>query len=122
MHNFSCSTVSRLFSLLALVALAACSSAEVTPAPGGAVPGISVSITGSTCPPMEINLNDQVTWTNEDTAEHMIRVEYPDGEVMVDLGELQPGDTASVTFPQAGTFTYTCTADGASTGTITVGP
>jgi plastocyanin len=49
-------------------------------------------------------------------------VEYPDGELMIDLGSLKPGDSASVTFPEAGTYLYTCSTDQAITGTITVLP
>lgn len=105
-----------------LVVLSACGSADPTTEPGAAVPGISIAITGSDCPSVEINLNEQVTWTNEDSVEHILRVEYPDGEKLVDLGVLQPGDWASVTFPQAGTYPYFCTADSGAGGTITVRP
>jgi plastocyanin len=122
MDKISRSLMFSLAVLLALAALVACGSAEETPAPGGTVSGVSVSITGSICPSVEINRDDQVTWTNQDTAEHRIRIEYEDGEPMVDLSELQPGDTASVTFPQAGSFTYTCSEDQGSTGVITVQP
>ena len=108
--------------LLALLALVACGSKGNTPAPNMTVPGISVSITNSTCPSIEINLNDQITWINKDKGEHEIRVKYPDEESLVDLGLMQPGDSTSLTFPQAGSFTYTCSVDRASTGTITVLP
>lgn len=108
--------------LLALAALAACGSAEETPVPGGTVLGISVSITSSTCPAIEIGVNEQVTWINGDEVEHAIRINYPDGEKLADLGVLQPGDSASFTFPQAGSFPYTCSGDQAFTGTVTVQP
>ena len=108
--------------LLALGALVACGTAAELPAPGVNVPGISVSITDSTCPSVEISTNDQITWTNEDTVEHYIRVEYPDVETLVDLGVLQPGESASITFPQAGTFSYTCSREQPYTSTITVQP
>jgi hypothetical protein len=122
MRKISRSLFFSLAALLALAVLAACGLAEETPAPGGNVPGISLSITGSSCPSVEINRDDRITWTNEDRVEHRIRIEHEDGDPMVDLSELQPGDTASVTFPQAGSFTYTCSEDQASTGTITVQP
>jgi plastocyanin len=122
MNKISRSLIFSLAVLLALAVLAACGSAEETPASGGTVPGVSISITGSNCPSVEINRDDQIIWTNEDTVEHRIRIAYEDGEPMVDLSDLQPGDTASVTFPQAGSFTYTCSEDQASTGTITVQP
>jgi hypothetical protein len=95
--------------LLALAALAACGSAEETLVPSGTVPGISVSITGSTCPSVEIRVNEQVTWINEDEVELSIRVNYSDGEKMVEFGELQPGDSASLPF-QAGSFPYLLSA------------
>ncbi|RPI81122.1 MAG: hypothetical protein EHM41_21290 [Chloroflexi bacterium] len=108
--------------LLITTALTACSSAGETPVSGSTVPGISVSITDSVCPSIEISVNDQVTWANEDSVEHPFRVEYSDGETMIDLGVLQPGDSASVTFPQAGNFSYFCSIDPESTGTVTVQP
>jgi hypothetical protein len=108
---------------LALLGLAACGSIQDTPPPGGNVPGTSVSITGATCPMIEINLDDQVTWTNDDTVEHPIRVEYPDtGEVLIDLGTLQPGESASLTFNQAGEYPYICSTGESMTGSITVLP
>jgi hypothetical protein len=92
------------FSLAILLALAACGTAEATQPPGGNVPGISLSITGSACPGVEIRANEQITWTNADTVDHPIRVEFEDGETFIDLGVLQPGDSASVTFPEAGSY------------------
>jgi len=122
MNKISRILIFSLAVLLALAALAACGSAEETPVPGGTVPGITLSITGSTCPSVEISLNDQITWTNEDAVEHQIRVEYPDGKLLANLGVLQPGDSASLTFRQAGSFPYTCSGDQTYTGTITVQP
>lgn len=111
-----------LFSLLAALVLAACGSAAPTREPGATVPGIGVAITGSDCPAVEINRNDQVTWTNEDSIDHSLWIEYPDGETLADLGVLQPGDSASLTFSQAGTYPYFCAADSGAAGTITVLP
>lgn len=122
MYKISRNLIFSLAILLALAALAACGSDEKTQAPGATIPGVSVSIINSTCPSVEISLNDQITWTNEDAIEHQIRVQYPDGEPMVALGVLRPGETASLTFPQAGSFPYTCSVDQTSTGTITVQP
>jgi hypothetical protein len=108
---------------LALLGLAACGSIQDTPPPGGNVPGISVLITNDTCPLIEINLNDQVTWTNGNSVDHPIRVEYPDtGEVLADLGTLQPGESASLTFNQAGEYPYICSTGESMTGSITVLP
>ena len=122
MYKISRILIFSLAALLTLAVLAACGSAEETPPPGATVPGISISITNNTCPGVEISLNDQITWTNDDTVEHQIRVEYPDGEKLVDLGVLQPGDSASFTFTQAGSFSYTCSEDQAYAATINVQP
>lgn len=122
MHRIARILIFSLAVLAALPALVACGTPKETPVPGATTPGISLSITDSTCPSVEINLEDQVTWTNQDTVEHQIRVEYPDGEVLADLGVLQPGDSASLTFSQAGSFSYACSGDEAPAGTITVQP
>ena len=122
MYKISRFLIFNLTILLTLAALAACGSAEETTAPGATVPGISVSITNSTCPSVEIKLKDQITWTNKDTVEHLIRVEYPDGKSLADLGVLKPGDSASLTFYQSGSFSYQCSGDPATSGTITVQP
>ena len=108
--------------LLALGALSACGAAELTPAPGATVPGISVDITDEVCPGVEIKLNDQITWVNQDQSEHPILVSYPDGTKYFESGALQPGDSLSLTFTEAGSFSYTCSADQALSGTINVTP
>lgn len=87
-----------------------------------AVPGISLAITGDTCPSVTVNASDQVTWTNQDSQEHLIRVETLDGQLVFEATDLQPGDSASLSFPVARSYVYTCTPDEALTGTITVEP
>ena len=101
--------------LLAALALVACNSgAQVTlPPVSGAVndstPGISVLITESDCPTIDsIKVNDTVTWTNADKVDHQIHIQYEDGEKMSEIGPLQPGDTVSMMFPEAGSFPYSC--------------
>ena len=105
-----------------LLVLAACGSAGPTPGPGANVPGISVAITDGDCLSVEINRNEQITWTNEDSIDHSLWIEYPDGKTLADLGVLQPGDSASLTFPQAGTYPYFCASVSGTPGTITVRP
>jgi len=119
--------ISRIFILslavlLALEALSACGAAEMTPVPGADVPGISVDITDEVCPGIEIKVNDQITWVNQDQSEHLILVSYPDGTKYFESGALQPGDSLSLTFTDAGSFSYTCSADQALSGTISVTP
>lgn len=114
----------RLVILLAVVFLVACQKSTQTPSEGAAAPGIRIAITDDTCPSIEISINDQVTWINEDDQEHPIRVESSGGQkdrtfVSADLG---PGDSTSLTFPEAGSYSYVCTLDQESTGTITVYP
>lgn len=55
--------------LLAGVLLAACQPEQrmVTPA----APGISVSVSGDICPGVVVKAGEQVTWTNQDSSEHL---------------------------------------------------
>lgn len=115
--------------LLAALALAACNSgAEVTlPPVSGAgndsTPGMSVLITESDCPYIDsIKVNDTVTWTNADKVDHQILIEYDDGSIFGEIGPLQPGDTVSMTFPEAGVYPYSCTEGEEPGASITVVP
>jgi hypothetical protein len=110
--------------LLVALALVACNSgAEVTLPPVSGTPGMSVLITESDCPYIDsIKVNDMVIWTNADKIAHQIHIEYEDGETMGDIGPLQPGDTVSWTFPEAGSFPYSCTAGEEPSASITVVP
>ena len=122
MRNFSRFLMYSLIVLLATVSLIACRNATPVPPEGASAPGISVTITGSTCPSVTITVGDQVTWTNQDKQGHLIRIEPFEGELVFDSGELKPGDSASFTFPQAGNYSYVCSEDQDSTGLITVQP
>jgi plastocyanin len=121
-RNFSRFLMYSLIVLLATVSLTACRNATPVPPEGASAPGISVTITGSTCPSVTITVGDQVTWTNQDKQGHLIRIEPSVGELVFDSGELKPGDSASFTFPQAGNYSYVCSEDQDSTGLITVQP
>jgi plastocyanin len=85
-------------------------------------PGISVGITGEECPNVVVQVGQQVTWTNQDSQERVVRDEPAEGNIQFDSGTLQPGDTFTFTFPQAGSYTYTCSLDGSLTGGVTVEP
>lgn len=106
------------FIMMLALLLVACQSETPTAAPQGS--GISVEITADTCPNVVLNINQQVTWTNQDTKEHIVRDKTAAGTTLFDSDILQPGDSFSYTFGEAATYTYDCSTDGSMTGTITV--
>jgi hypothetical protein len=83
-------------------------------------PGISVAITSDLCPNIVVNVNQQVTWTNQDIRGHIVRDEPAEGNGQFDSGTLQTGDSFAFTFPQEGAYTYECSTDGTMTGTVMV--
>jgi len=114
-----------LYSLMILFTsyfLAACQAATPAPLNNAQSPGISLNITDSICPSLTVTANDQITWTNQDQQIHLIHIESSAGNKVFDSGILQPDDTASYTFPQAGNYVYVCSSDQKSTGAITVEP
>lgn len=122
MHNLSRSIFVNLIVALICVFLVACQGTTQAPAVDEDLPGISLAITGDTCPSVTVNASDQVTWTNQDSQEHLIRVETPDGQLVFEATDLQPGDSTSLSFPVPGSYVYTCTPDQGVTGMITVEP
>jgi len=108
--------------LILAILLTACGGGTGAPAEGQSAPGISVEINGGACPSVNAAAGDQVTWVNRDNTVHLIRVISSGGERLFEGGDLQPGDSASFTFPEAGEFTYQCTQDEGVTGSIVVGP
>ncbi|HEX6384114.1 MAG TPA: hypothetical protein VF177_05540, partial [Anaerolineae bacterium] len=96
--------------------LAACQSTP--PLATSTAPGISVGITADACPNVAVSADQQVTWTNQDTREHIVRHKPAEGNSQFDSGILQPGDSFAFTFPQPGRYTYECSIDGVMTGTI----
>lgn len=111
-----------LIYLLAAMLLSACGGGTGTPGEGQSGPGIMVEINGGVCPSVNAAAGDRVTWVNRDSEARLISVISSGGETLFDGGDLQPGDSASFTFPEAGEFTYTCTQDGGGMGTIVVEP
>lgn len=85
-------------------------------------PGIGVGITDEICPNVVVQVGQQVTWTNQDSREHIVRDKPAEGNGQFDSGALQPGDSFAFSFLQAGSYTYECSADGSMTGTVTVQP
>jgi plastocyanin len=114
-----------LFGLMIMFAslyLAACQSATPASFDGASTPGISINITDKICPSLTVTANDQITWNNQGQRIHMVRIESSEGKMVFDSGDLQPGDTASFIFPQAGNYVYVCSSDQKSAGTITIEP
>ena len=85
-------------------------------------PGISVGITSEICPSIVVEVGQQVTWTNQDSREHVVRDSPIRGNSLFDSGILLPGDSFSFDFLHPGNFTYKCSIDGVETGIITVQP
>jgi plastocyanin len=65
-----------------------------------------------------VNPGDTVTWVNEGNHPHTVTAD--DGQF--DSEVLNPGDSFSVTFPEAGTVGYHCEIHPSMTGSVTVGP
>ena len=89
-------------------------------------PAISVQITKEYCPSIEVQADMQIVWTNLDDVDRMLWIERKDGQgIIVDAGGtdlLQPGTTFSITLTDPGEYTYYCSRDRKSFGTITVTP
>lgn len=100
--------------------LAACRSTPPLATPSA--PGIGVGITSDTCPNVVVQVGQQVTWTNQDSREHIVRHKPAEGNGQFDSGTLQPGDSFAFTFPQPGSYIYECSVDGVTTGAVTVQP
>lgn len=114
----------RPLSLMGMVVLLSGFIAACQPQPLAtpSAPGISVGITGETCPNVVVQVSQQVTWTNQDSREQIVRDKPAEGNGQFDSGILQPGDSFAFTFSQPGSYTYECSVDGALTGTVTVQP
>jgi len=80
----------------------------------------SVNITDSAFDPSVLNITvgDNVTWTNQGSMTHTVT---SDGGEFTDSSDLANGDTYTVTFDTAGTYTYHCNYHNSSmTATINV--
>jgi hypothetical protein len=83
-------------------------------------PGTVVGISEDICPAIEVQAGQEVIWTNQDNREHIVRHKPAEGQAQFDSGALQPGDSFSFTFVQAGDYPYVCSADEVYTGLVTV--
>jgi len=124
-----------LFAMVGVLvsALAACSTtpsttptptltgtATPTPTPTGTPTGIvnKVSIQGFAFNPSSITVSvgTTVTWTNNDSVTHTVTSDTG----AFSSGNLNPGQTFSHTFNQAGTFAYHCSIHTSMHGTVVV--
>jgi plastocyanin len=116
-----------LLVLLFLVStLTACGGASTPVAPILTAPAIGVQITKDGCPSIEVQAGTQIAWTNLDNVDRVLLIEHKDEQgVLVDSGGtdlLQPGTSFSTTLTAPGQYTYYCSKDRTTFGTITVLP
>ena len=118
--------------VVALVALAGCSSStppasssgSESTVPAGSSGGssssaavaqaVDISNFAFTPADLTVKVGDTVTWTNSDSVAHTIT--FAD----FDSGQVAPGATYSHTFDKAGTFDYKCSIHPQMTGKVTV--
>jgi len=67
-------------------------------------------------PDVQVPVGGSVVWSNNDTQPHTAT-----SAGVFDAGAIEPGSSATVAFPTAGTFTYICSFHPFMTGTVTVG-
>ena len=65
---------------------------------------------------LTVKVGDKVTWTNQDSASHTATAD----DNSFNTGVLTTGQSGSVTFSKAGTYTYHCTIHPGMKGTIVV--
>ncbi|MEN8041582.1 MAG: cupredoxin family copper-binding protein [Actinomycetota bacterium] len=116
----------RLFALIlaAILALAACSPSGGDPTPSTSPPGfgpLDVVIDNFEFTPasLDVKVGDTVTWTNNQDTTHTVDSSVDGGW---SSGVLEPGDTFSFTFTEAGSFPYHCSIHPAMIGDIQVAP
>jgi plastocyanin len=120
----------RIFNLLLVSVLLAVLPTACGSAPSPAVvltpPAISVNISQEYCPSIQIQNGMEIAWTNQDKVDHILWIERVDAQGnRIDAGGtdlLQPGTMFTITLHDPGEYTYYCSADRKSFGTITVTP
>jgi plastocyanin len=65
---------------------------------------------------VNVPVGGSVEWTNNDAQQHTAT-----SSGNFDAGAIQPGESATVEFPTAGSFTYICSFHPFMTGTVVVG-
>ena len=108
--------------LLAVGVLVSCQSLATPTLAELPQAGISVGISDDYCPNVSANVGQQIGWTNQGKAEHIVRVKSVDGQSGFSSGTLKPGDSFVVSLTQPDIYQYDCSEDGSLTGKITVEP
>ena len=89
--------------LAASVVLAAIAAVAATPsAVRSATRAVSIGDGSFSPAALSVAVGDTVTWTNDDDSPHTVT------GAAFDSGNLEPGQTFSFTFTEAGTFSYVC--------------
>jgi plastocyanin len=122
------SVMFRVALFISLLGLAGCggnNSNPATPSSPNPTPGSSVSIVAGSSTmtttaynpnPITIQHGGSVTWVNNDTTGH---TSTSDGGVW-NSGTIAPGNSFSMSFPNAGSFPYHCLIHPNMVGTVTV--
>lgn len=116
-----------LLALIAVVAVAVIGGAfyytrgNTSPAPSDTsmmMADTAVSIKGNafTPPTVRVKVGEFVTWTNNDSVAHTATAD----DDSWDTGMIEPGETGTIRFEEAGTYTYHCTPHPQMMGTIIV--
>jgi plastocyanin len=102
---------------LLLLPLLVLGLAAASPAAAVSTHAVSISKAGFVPATVTIPNGDSVTWKNADTTSHQI---VSDNGSFSTTRVLGPGESATRTFPQAGTFTYHDASNTALKGTVNV--
>jgi plastocyanin len=78
---------------------------------------VSATVANFTWAPVSAKVGQVITWTNNDTAAHGVKTDQAGCKMN---GSIQPGQTRSLVFNQAGTFTFVCFVHPSMKGTITI--
>jgi plastocyanin len=103
--------------VLAVVALAACGDDGAAPGETGGTATDAATVViqdvAFTNPDVSVTVGGSVTFDNQDTQAHTATGEF-------DTDTIADGEMATVTFEDAGTFTYICSFHPFMKGTVTV--
>lgn len=100
-------------------------SSSISPSPTATISATIVKITSTGFSPQTVTIKagDSVTWMNDDTAMHNVssaphptHTAYPP----LNLGNIAPGSSKSLTFPTAGTYKYHDHLNPSLTGSVIV--
>ncbi len=84
---------------------------------------VKITSSGFTPQSITIKVGESVTWTNDDSANHIVasnphptHTDYPP----LNIGLVEPGTSKSLSFPTAGTYKYHDHLNPSLTGSVTV--